>query len=82
MRYSYIIAPQALAPGDTVMSSPDAPIRPGNTLPLANIPVGMPIHNVELYPGGGAQMARSAGTSATLVGKGTLALQAPVWQPA
>ncbi len=65
----YIVAPQGLAVGDTVTSGPAADIKPGNALPLANIPTGTFIHNVELYPGKGAQLARSAGTMAQLMGK-------------
>src|SRR5690554_824143 len=57
----YILVPEGLKIGDTVVSGPDADIKPGNTLPLANIPVGTIIHNVELSPGKGAQMVRSAG---------------------
>jgi len=66
---SYIIAPQRLAVGDTVISSAKADIKPGNTLPLKNIPVGTIIHNIELKPKKGAQMVRSAGTYAQLVGR-------------
>ena len=66
---SYIIAPQRLAPGDTVVSGERVDIRPGNALPMANIPVGTIIHNVELKVGGGAQIARSAGTYVQLIGK-------------
>ena len=66
---SYILAPQRLAVGDTVVSSAKADIKPGNTLPLANIPVGTIIHNVELKPGKGGQIARSAGTYVQLVGR-------------
>lgn len=69
-RHSYVLAPQGLLPGQSVGSGPDMPIRPGNTLPLSHIPVGMQIHNVELYPGRGGQLARSAGTSCTLIKKG------------
>ncbi len=65
----YIIAPQGLSVGDTVVSGPSADIKPGNALPLANIPTGTFIHNVELYPGKGAQLARSAGVMAQLVAK-------------
>lgn len=65
----YIIAPLDLKVGDTVMSGKDADIRPGNALPIANIPVGTLIHNVELEPGKGGQMARSAGGYAQLLGK-------------
>ena len=66
---SYILAPQRLAVGDTVVSSSKADIKPGNALPLANIPVGTIIHNVELKPGKGGQIARSAGTYVQLVGR-------------
>ena len=66
---SYILAPYGLKAGDTVLSSASADIKPGNCLPLANIPVGTVIHNVELQPGHGAQMVRSAGTAAQLMAK-------------
>ncbi|KDA02601.1 MAG: 50S ribosomal protein L2 [Hyphomonas oceanitis] len=66
---SYIIAPQRLEVGDTVVTSTTADIKPGNTLPLKNIPVGTIIHNIELKPQKGAQMVRSAGTYAQLVGR-------------
>ncbi|MEE2761224.1 MAG: 50S ribosomal protein L2 [Pseudomonadota bacterium] len=66
---SYIIAPQRLAPGDTVIAGQRVDIRPGNALPMANIPVGTIIHNVEMKVGGGAQIARSAGTYVQLIGK-------------
>ncbi|MFT5775689.1 50S ribosomal protein L2 [Hyphomonas sp.] len=66
---SYIIAPQRLEVGDTVVTSKTADIKPGNTLPLKNIPVGTIIHNIELKPEKGAQMIRSAGTYAQLVGR-------------
>jgi large subunit ribosomal protein L2 len=65
----YILAPQGLAPGDRVMSGPDADIRPGNALPLAKIPTGTVIHNIELYPGHGGQLCRAAGTEAQLLAK-------------
>ena len=65
----YIIAPQGLSVGDVVTSGADADIKPGNALPLQNIPTGTFIHNVELYPGKGAQLARSAGVMAQLVAK-------------
>ncbi len=65
----YIIYPVGLSVGDTVVSGPDADIKPGNALPLANIPLGTVIHNIELKPGKGAQMVRSAGTSAQLMAK-------------
>ena len=66
---SYIIAPQGLTAGDVVYSGSDADIKPGNTLPIANIPVGTVINNIELYPGKGAQLVRSAGAMAQLVSK-------------
>ena len=72
---SYIIAPNGLKVGDTVVSGPEADIKPGNALPLANIPVGTFIHNIELYPGKGAQLARAAGNMAQLMAKeGNMAL--------
>ena len=67
---SYIIAPQRLQVGDSVVSGSRVDIRPGNALPMANIPVGTIIHNVEMKAGGGGQIARSAGTYVQLVGKG------------
>lgn len=66
---SYILAPQRLAVGDVVVSSEKADIKPGNALPLRNIPVGTVIHNVEMKPGKGGQLARSAGSYVQLVGK-------------
>ena len=66
---SYIIAPVGLTDGMTVYSGADADIKPGNTLPVANIPVGTMIHNIELYPGKGAQLVRSAGVFAQLIAK-------------
>jgi len=65
----YIIAPVGLKVGDTVMAGPGAEIRPGNALPIANIPTGTMIHNIELYPGRGGQLVRSAGSSAQLLAK-------------
>ncbi|QIA28048.1 50S ribosomal protein L2 [Thermaerobacter sp. PB12/4term] len=65
----YILAPVGLKVGDTVMSGPDADIRPGNALPLRNIPVGTTIHNVELKPGKGGQLARAAGAEVQLAAK-------------
>jgi len=65
----YIIAPLKLSVGDTVMSGPDADIQPGNALPLANIPLGTLIHNIELRLGKGGQIVRSAGTFAQLMAK-------------
>ncbi len=65
----YIIAPKNLKQGDVVESGPTADIKPGNNLPLRNIPTGTQVHAVELRPGGGAKMARSAGASIQLLGK-------------
>lgn len=65
----YIIAPLGLQVGDTVLSGPTVEVRPGNALPLRNIPVGTLVHNVELYEGRGGQLARSAGASAQLLAK-------------
>ena len=65
----YIRAPEKLSVGDKVRSGADADIKPGNTLPLANIPVGTVVHNVELHPGKGAQLVRSAGNMAQLMAK-------------
>lgn len=65
----YIIAPVGLKVGDVVVSGPEADIKPGNALPLINIPVGTVIHNIELTAGKGAQMVRSAGASAQLMAK-------------
>lgn len=66
---SYIIAPQKLAVGDKILSSPVADIKPGNALPLKGIPVGTIVHNIEMKPGKGGQMARSAGTFVQIVGR-------------
>jgi len=66
---AYILAPVGLKPGHIIMTGPDADIKPGNCLPIANIPVGEMIHNIELYPGKGAQLVRSAGTAAQLMAK-------------
>ncbi|WP_300376804.1 50S ribosomal protein L2 [Henriciella sp.] len=66
---AYIIAPQRLAVGDTIVTSKTADIKPGNVLPLKNIPVGTIVHNVELKPQKGAQLARSAGTYVQIVGR-------------
>ena len=65
----YILAPVGLSVGDSVVASAAADIKPGNALPLANIPVGTVIHNIELYPGKGAQLVRSAGVAAQLMAK-------------
>ncbi len=66
---SYILAPEGLKVGMKVMNGPEAEVRTGNCLPLAQIPVGTLIHNIELYPGKGGQMVRSAGNSAQLMAK-------------
>ena len=66
---SYIIAPEGLKVGDVVYSGADADIKPGNTLPIANIPVGTMINNIELYPGKGSQLVRAAGVFAQLIAK-------------
>ena len=65
----YILAPNGLKAGDKIVAGPEADIIAGNALPLANIPVGTVIHNIELYPGKGAQLVRSAGVSAQLMAK-------------
>ncbi|HAP03547.1 MAG TPA: 50S ribosomal protein L2, partial [Lachnospiraceae bacterium] len=64
---SYILAPEGLTDGMTVMSGENAEVRVGNTLPLANIPIGTMVHNIELYPGKGGQMVRAAGNAAQLM---------------
>lgn len=66
---AYILAPQRLAPGDTVVSGDRTDIKPGNCMPLRNMPVGTIVHNIELKPGAGGQLARSAGSYAQLLGK-------------
>jgi large subunit ribosomal protein L2 len=66
---SYILAPQRLQPGDKVVSGERADIKPGNAMPLKNIPVGTIVHNVELKPAGGGQLARAAGSYVQLVGR-------------
>ena len=71
----YILAPNGLKVGDTVLSSAEADIKPGNCLPIANIPVGTVIHNIELNPGRGGQLCRSAGTAAQLMAKEGAAAQ-------
>jgi len=65
----YIIAPNGLAMGQTVIASPEADIQPGNALPMGSIPLGTTLHNIELRPGKGGQMARAAGVGAQLVAK-------------
>ncbi|MGQ0699713.1 MAG: 50S ribosomal protein L2 [Panacagrimonas sp.] len=65
----YIIAPRGLAAGDSVQSGTDSPIKPGNVLPLRNIPIGSTIHCIEMRPGKGAQLARSAGAGVQLVAR-------------
>ena len=76
---SYIIAPVGLTDGDVVSAGADADIKPGNVLPLSAIPVGTVIHNIELYPGKGAQLVRSAGAFAQLMAKenGTAQVRLP-----
>ncbi len=70
----YILAPEGLKVKDTVVSGPEADIRVGNALPIRNIPLGTVVHNIELYPGRGGQLVRSAGLSAQLLAKeGTMA---------
>ena len=71
----YILAPNGLKVGDVVMSGTGADIKPGNCLPIANIPLGTIIHNIELYPGRGGQLCRSAGTAAQLMAKEGAAAQ-------
>ena len=66
---SYILAPAGVTDGDKVYSGADSDIKPGNTLPIANIPVGTLIHNIELYPGKGGQLVRTAGAAAQLMAK-------------
>ncbi|KAB2848087.1 MAG: 50S ribosomal protein L2 [Hyphomicrobiaceae bacterium] len=66
---AYILAPQRLAPGDTVVSGEKVDVKPGNAMPLANMPIGTIVHNVEMKPGRGGQMARAAGTYAQLAGR-------------
>ena len=68
-RKSYVIAPQGLTAGDVIYSGADADIKPGNTLPIEKIPLGTFIYNIELYPGKGAQLVRSAGCAAQLMAK-------------
>ena len=65
----YILAAEGMKVGDVIMAGPNADIKPGNALPFANIPVGTIIHNVELYPGKGGQLVRSAGNQAQLMAK-------------
>ena len=65
----YILAPVGVGVGDVLVSGPEADIKPGNALPLANIPVGTVVHNVEMRPGNGGQIARSAGASVQLMAK-------------
>ncbi len=65
----YILQPLGLKKGETILSSPDAPISLGNCLPLLNIPLGTEVHNIEVHPGGGGQLVRAAGTVAQIVAK-------------
>ena len=67
--YNYILSPHKLTIGDKIISSADAEIKDGNCLPIKNIPIGTSIHNIELKPGAGGQLARSAGTSAQIISK-------------
>ncbi|MEQ9835924.1 MAG: 50S ribosomal protein L2 [Roseitalea porphyridii] len=66
---AYILAPQRLGPGDKVIAAEKADVKPGNAMPLRSIPIGTVVHNIELKPGRGGQMARAAGTYAQLVGR-------------
>ncbi len=76
---SYIIAPVGIKPGDVLYSGEKIDIKPGNTLPISDIPVGTVIHNIELYPGKGAQLVRTAGAQAQLMAKenGTAQVRLP-----
>jgi large subunit ribosomal protein L2 len=65
----YLLAPEGLKVGATVLSGPDAPLEPGNHLPLDRIPLGMMVHNIEMHPGKGGQLVRAAGAGATLMAK-------------
>jgi len=65
----YILAPLGIRVGDVLSSGPDSEVKPGNALPLSNIPLGIPVHNLELSPGKGAQIVRSAGGSANIIAK-------------
>src|SRR5207248_5614723 len=65
----YIIAPNGLTVGTKIISGPTAPPETGNCLPLKNVPVGLPIHNIEMFPGRGGQMVRTAGGAATLMSR-------------
>lgn len=67
--HRYILAPVGLSQGDTVISSKDADIKPGNALPIASIPIGTVIHNIEMHPGKGAQLVRGAGVAAQLMAR-------------
>ena len=68
---AYILAPQRLAPGDTVIADDKVDVKPGNAMPLANMPIGTIVHNVEMKPGKGGQIARAAGAYVQLVGRDT-----------
>src|SRR5262249_24064368 len=68
-RIAYILGPQRLAAGDTVVASEHADVKPGNAMPIANIPVGTIVHNVEIKIGKGGQIARSAGSYAQIIGR-------------
>ena len=77
-----MIAPVGLTAGDKIISSASADIKPGNCLPIANIPVGTVIHNIELHPGKGAQLVRSAGDSRAADGEGERLRSDPYCPPA
>jgi large subunit ribosomal protein L2 len=66
---SYILAPKGLKEGDMIYSGPNSPLKVGNSLPLMNIPIGLDVHNIELYPGRGGQMVRSAGLAAQIMAR-------------
>ncbi len=82
MQLSYIIAPQRLSVGDKVEAGEKVEVKPGNAMPLKNIPVGTIIHNIEMKPDKGAQIARSAGGYAQLVGKdaGYAQVETSLWR--
>lgn len=67
--HRYHLAPADIVPGDVMLAGKDAPVRPGSVLPLRDIPIGVPVHNVELRPGRGGQLARAAHTSAMIQSK-------------
>lgn len=67
--YRYVLAPEGLSKGDEIVTGPSSPLRPGNALPLAQIPVGIEIHNLQIFPGTRGRMVRSAGSSAQILAK-------------